>query len=425
MIDKGLFSNPHATIFVSYSGGMDSHVLLHALSQAQLPNPLVAIHVHHGLSLNADQWLAHCHKVCVSLKVPLHEYRVNAMAPKGESREAYARKLRYHVLQSQLKAGDYLVMAHHQDDQAETLLLQLFRGAGIEGLASMGEQKPFGLGHLIRPFLNYTREDLYAYAHQYQLSWVNDESNQDAAFNRNFLRHDIIPHLKRKWPGLIQSLARSARHCATAHRLIQEFMGETRPTETLCISNLKNMSVDKQILYVRRWLKSLTVSLPHEKHMYEILKLINARCDANPSVCYGNIEIRRFKGNLYVISGANEPLASCYEVRLDSPQWLPGVGSVIVSTQPLIDGQVLWIPLNACLEIRFRTFGESFHPADRVHRQTLKKLFQSWEIPPWRRQKIPLLYANQTLACVVSYGIARGFSEESICRPLKISVQVK
>lgn len=234
---------------IGYSGGLDSHVLLHALAtlfqEHNYLNRLHVIHINHGLSVNADEWSKHCTTVCQQLKISCEIISLNAKSSRGESPEAIARTLRYAALAKQLATGDYLLTAHHQDDQAETLLLQLFRGAGLKGLASMPELASFAKGYHLRPLLHFTRADLNAYARKYDLCWVDDESNSDVRYDRNYVRQTLIPHIKQRWPSFAKTLARTAQNCAEGQNLLEILAGQDLQNsqgeiaKTLSISRLK------------------------------------------------------------------------------------------------------------------------------------------------------------------------------------------
>jgi len=213
-----------AGYWVAYSGGLDSHVLLHALAavREQLPAPLVAVHVNHNLQSAAADWDAHCRAVCADLNIEYRSLSVDARHANGESPEAAARAARYRAITELLPAGQVLLTAHHQDDQAETLLLQLLRGAGPKGLAAMPESSALGQGRLLRPLLAVSRAELQAYAEQQELRWIEDPSNAQLDYDRNYLRHNILPLLQQRWPATSAVLARGARHQADAAQLLYE-----------------------------------------------------------------------------------------------------------------------------------------------------------------------------------------------------------
>ena len=195
---------------VAFSGGLDSTVLLHALAAAVADGdvPLVAIHVRHGLHEDAGKWDAHCRSVAAAFAIGFESVTVVVDRESGLGLEAAARQSRYEALQQRIQPGDWLLSAHHQDDQAETLLLNLLRGSGMAGMAGIGEMQAFGSGHLLRPLLDVSRADLQTYASSHKLAWLDDPSNADLTFDRNFLRHTILPALTERWPAASSRLAR-------------------------------------------------------------------------------------------------------------------------------------------------------------------------------------------------------------------------
>ncbi|PDP95292.1 tRNA lysidine(34) synthetase TilS, partial [Klebsiella quasipneumoniae] len=222
--------HPHRQLLLAFSGGLDSTVLLHQLVLLREQDPsltLRAVHVHHGLSAHADDWVAHCRQICQQWQVPLVVHRVT-LARGGLGIEAHARAARYQAFQDTLNAGEVLVTAQHQDDQCETLLLALKRGSGPTGLSAMAPSSAFADSRLLRPLLNETRESLRQWALAHQLSWIEDESNQDDTYDRNFLRLRVIPLLRERWPHFSEAVARSASLCAEQEQLLDEILAAER-----------------------------------------------------------------------------------------------------------------------------------------------------------------------------------------------------
>ncbi|MEM7019036.1 MAG: tRNA lysidine(34) synthetase TilS [Pseudomonadota bacterium] len=210
---------------VAYSGGIDSHVLLHLLKTSSPRSIISAVHIHHGLQSNADGWAQHCEDVCQNLDIPCQVIRVNVSQDKGASLEESARKARYVAFADLLDPNEILCMAHHADDQAETVLLRMLKGAGPNGLAGMPATRQLGNGWLWRPLLTQPRETLVAYANQHKLRWIEDTSNTDTRFDRNFLRQNILPTLKERWPGLLQTFNRTAAHQQQTSEMLKQ-LGE-------------------------------------------------------------------------------------------------------------------------------------------------------------------------------------------------------
>lgn len=404
-----------STLWIAYSGGVDSHVLLHALASLS-QRKLRALHINHGLSPNAVKWQAHCREVCAELGIPFQALSVCAKSPAGESPEAFARKARYQALAEQMEPGDYLLTAHHQDDQAETLLLQLFRGAGTKGLASMPKQISFGPGYLWRPLLAYRRDDLLVYARAQQLCWIEDESNDNTAFDRNFIRHHVLPMLQQRWPALTATLARTATHCAEADQLLDVLAAEDvkqvqgHSEAILSIDKIVSLTAGRQRHLLRYWLRQLGFAVPTEAQLKRIQRdVLSCALDANPIVRYADVEVRRYRDALYAKKqqtrvsltdlvlpwDLNEIFMLPHDQGVLRVCWEQGRGIRSLSEHE-----------RAQLTVRFRQGGEVFHPLGRQGSHPLKKLWQEWGVPPWQRNHVPLIYQGEQLICVVGYAIA-------------------
>lgn len=398
------------TIYVGYSGGLDSTVLLHALAACpELFPKLAPIHIHHGISINADAWASHCLSFCQSLHLSLQV--VSVKVENQANIEEAARTARYEAFAALITKNQCLLTAHHQDDQAETLLLHLLRGAGVKGLSGIAEIKPFCDSVLARPFLDIPRVDLESYASTHQLSWIEDESNADVYFSRNFLRHEVLPLLQTKWPGLLQNVTRTARLCRSAQANLDDLAlidypeleaGASALPDRLAIHRIQALSEARIMNVLRYWIQKHGVRLPSEDILQCVLhEVMGARIDADPLVSWDKICIKRYEGSLYLLPVAMlEPFDTNLVVAWDNfPQMLslPEGGAVIASVVSLGVG----IKEGDRVEIRFRQGGERFH----WHGQTksLKKLMQTWLIPPWSRSRIPLLYVNDELAAVLGY----------------------
>lgn len=401
-------------IFIAYSGGLDSHVLLHLLTQIRRYQPslnLNAIHINHSLSTNAKIWDQHCKKICKDLKVKYITKQVNAnIKIKDHSVEEIARNLRYEVFANILPKNAVLMTAHHANDQAETLLLQLFRGAGPKGLSAMAIKKEFAQGWLVRPLLHVSRMDLLEYAKEHKLDWIEDESNIDTKFSRNLVRHTLMPIIMQNWPGVTKVLNRVAGLCAQADELMEEFGKQdliltTETKEVINIAALKQLSIARQCNVLRFWLYSLNLPIPSEIKIQEILRTaVNSRKDANPIITWPGVQIRRFNGNLYAMSPLfihdNKAILSFdIKKKLNLPSDL-GVLSIKINKDLAKNYQ------NKKFSIRFRTGGEKVFLSKRKVTYELKKLMQEWQVPPWMRDRIPLVYCeNQIIAIPDFYAI--------------------
>jgi len=399
---------PNQTVWVAYSGGLDSHVLLslcHSLRDIFAFN-LSAIHVNHHLHQAANQWVTHCEKVCSTYQIPFVIKNIHINLKKGDSLEALAREQRYQILMEVLNPGDVLLTAHHQTDQAETLLLQLCRGAGLQGLAAMPGQRPLGQAQHLRPLLHFPRETLHAYAVQQGLQWIEDTSNAELKFSRNFLRKEIVSLLKGRWPRVEAMLSRSAKHAAESQELLEEFslmllkdLKGSLP-DTLSISKLKALSEPKQRLVLRTWIKNRGFSLPSTKKMSTLCEnILTAGKDRIPHLVWGNAEIRRYRDDLYL-----NPVTVKHDSHLDSlwdislPLMLSGIGHLAMRK---VKGSG-FAPQHAAFRVKFRQGGERLFIPGRGH-CALKTLFQEWSIPVWQRNRIPLLFSEDQCIGVVGF----------------------
>lgn len=390
---------------IALSGGLDSTVLLHLLvclgRQQALP-PLSAIHVHHGLQPAADAWPEHCRRLCAELGVPLQVEYVQVDC--GASLERAAREARYAALARQLGEGELLLTGQHRDDQAETLLLRLLRGAGVRGLASMPAQRALGRGLLLRPLLQVPRAALEAYADEQGLAWVEDPSNSDSRLARNFLRREVLPGLAPHWPYAASNLARSAAHLREAQELLDELARQDLAgvdsgnqfawfgLPSLALAPLLSLSDARQRNALRHWLAPLT-ALPDSEHWAGWRDLRDAAVDASPLWKLASGELRRADGRLWWLSGDWQAAAG------EVPQWLdptaalalPGNGQVqIVGSAPL-----------GPLQLRYRQGGEVLAVPGRGHRD-LKRLLNERGIPAFVRGRLPLLYRGDELLAVAN-----------------------
>lgn len=438
-------------LFVGYSGGLDSTVLLHVLtSHPPLRSKLIAVHVHHGISENASFWQAHCKQFCQTLGIQFMTEKV--LFDCSANIEAGARIARYSVFSSLINEEDCLVLGHHLDDQAETVLLQLFRGAGVDGLSAMPEFGQLGLGKLARPFLTHSRDELKHYAEIMKLSWIEDESNEDMHYARNYLRHKIMPLVKKKWPGVVKNMSRTAMHCQQAKRNLEVLAaidsskehnssphqifvphessllrreGENgldllkeNDTQILFLDPLHEFNVDRLANILRAWLKTNQVQIPSTITIDRIIReVFHARKDATPQVSWDNVIIRRYHNYLFLVKQSENHL-------LSSTEWTTFPLSLSLNLEKAVESttsafsrlnnnsffllarkanQGVVLPSGVKIYVTFRQGGERF----TWHGQTkrLKKLFQEWNVPPWLRDRVPLVYFDDILAVIVGYAM--------------------
>jgi tRNA(Ile)-lysidine synthase len=403
------FVPDHDRLGVAYSGGLDSSVLLHGLSRlVELPR-LYALHVDHGLQPDSAQWAAACARHCERIGIPLRQIRVaiDPAAPGGP--EARARDARYAALHAELAANDVLVTAHHEQDQAETLLLQLMRGAGPTGLAAM---RPFqvssGIRHL-RPLLAVSPDDIRAYALMHALEWVEDPSNAELDFDRNFMRHEVLPLLSGRWPAAARVIARSARLCALVADDAAAVAGadllNLLDRNRLDLERLRNLPAARRSEALRAALRGLGLAIPSARQLELALEqLLGARDDAAPLVRWPGVGIRRYRGTAWLYS---EAASERFDVAPRDPgDWdyrepaeLGAVAGRLEAVEEFGRGIGLDY-LDAVLTIRFRRGGERLRVRPGGRHRPLKKLLQETDVVPWMRRHIPLIYSGERLLAV-------------------------
>ena len=387
-----------ARVWVAYSGGLDSTVLLHRLHAAGVRH-LRALHVHHGLQRSADDWARHCRAQCRALGVPLGVLRVAIDADDPAGPEAAARQARYTALRSRMRAGDLLVTAHHRGDQAETVLLRLLRGAGVDGLAAMRPLIDFEPGHLWRPLLALPRSVLQAYAEKAGLRWIEDPHNQSPRYARSYLRQDVLPRLQQHWPQAEASLARAAGHCAQSANLLDDLaaldLAALSDAATLRVGALLRLSDARRRNLLRYWVRERGYEAPSSAALERLEReLLAAKEDAQPLLHLGRYEFRRYRDRLYLMAPLPPPpkrvvLPWNGQGRLALP---PGCGELRAAGRRN--------SARPALQVRFPQGGETLRPAAAARTRTLKNLFQEAGVPQWQRLRTPLIYCEGRLVSV-------------------------
>ena len=405
---------PQARLCVALSGGVDSVALLHACERIRAAYPslrLRAIHVNHGLQAAAAQWTEHCRSICTQLGVPFQAVELALAPPRGASVEAFARDARYQALAARLQAGEALLTAHHQDDQLETVLLQLFRGAGIAGLAAMPESVAFGSGLHLRPLLAVTRADILAFAETARFEGIEDPANESDRFDRGLLRREITPRLRARWPSVARSVARSARHAGSAQALLDQLAeidaaGAIRE-HRLPVARLLELSRARQANLLRWWIRGNGLGLPSEARLGALLDdLLTARAGAQPVVTWPRGEVRRHDGWLY----AMQPLAPAGSGPwpLESGQALAIRGVGTFELVPTIGAGFSAPRFPGPFELSLRQGGERFRPEGCPVEKSVTRWLREAGTEPWLRSRVPLLYAAGTLLAVGDNWIAAG-----------------
>jgi tRNA(Ile)-lysidine synthase len=404
-------------LYVGFSGGLDSTFLLDALIATVPAARICAVHVNHGLSPHSDDWQARCEAFCHDRGIDCRARRVRVVAA-GEGLESAARRARYAVFEQVLEAGDLLLLAHHLDDQVETVLYRLLRGSGPRGLAGMPAERGLGRGTLVRPLLHVERHRLETWAREKGLTWIEDEANRDFAFDRNFLRHRLLPVIESRWPDYRQRLARSAGLCARSDDLAGEVAGADLPALgerpeklgwSLDLGAFRRLTVARRENLLRHWVRDRGLGGPGHGVIESVLDdLLPARDDARPVVAWRGGSFRRYQGRLYLLPPL-DPVAFPDQVTWDarSPLTLPDGGRL---TAEKVDGRGLRLADGTDLLIGFRRGGERCTPEGRPGSAPLKKLAQEYCLPPWLRERVPLIHVGGSLAAVGDSFVCAGFA---------------
>ena len=415
---------------VALSGGIDSVVLLHLLHQLQKKHRFIlnAMHVHHGLSQNADKWVKFCEKLCMKLSLPLDVEYIQLPHKKSLGIEGEARRLRYEKL---LKTKtDLIVLAHHQDDQAETFLLQLIRGAGVKGLSSMAHFD--ARKKLWRPLLNQSKSDVESYAKQHKLKWIEDESNLNTDFDRNFIRSKVLPILKNRFNHIIKVISRSSAHLAEAQNLLDDlarldlksYLKSNNYKYKLQVKTLNKLSLTRAKNVLRYWLEMNNQLMPSKDLLDELLRqVLHAKKDAELKIELSKaFEIRRYKDEIYIVK-KNQNTNKNYEIvwKGESEILLPN-GSKLQFKKTKGKGIALSKLKNKKLKITNRQDKQSLKLDNKRPSKSLKNLYQESNIPPWIRKDLPLIFIDQDLAFVPHLGISTKMKSEDSEKSLEIEL---
>ena len=401
---------------VAYSGGRDSHVLLHLVASVadRLPFPVSAVHVDHGLQPDAGRWARHCEAVCAALGVDCRRLSLDLVAAAGESLEAQAREARYRALADWLGEGELLLTAHHREDQAETLLLQLLRGAGPAGLSAMPASSRLGAGRLGRPLLTVDAAELAAYARNHGLHWIEDPSNRDLRFDRNYLRHRVMPLLAARWPAMGRTLSRSARHCAEAQTLIDELaagdLQQAVEDGMLSLPALARLSPPRARTLLRSWIRGAGFRVPDSVRLDRLLReMTTAAVDRNPMVHWPGAEVRRYRDRLHLMAPLQLPDPDlCLRWDGVTPLPLPArLGRLQVrrGAEGIDPGRWRAGPVT----VRFGRLSGRLRLVGQGRSRGVKQLYQEWAVPPWDRPRLPLIHVDGALAAVADLGVCDPF----------------
>ncbi|MGF1764453.1 tRNA lysidine(34) synthetase TilS [Aliivibrio kagoshimensis] len=409
-------------IVLAFSGGIDSRVMLDLLSSFRQRFPqyrYLAVHIHHGLSQEADAWQAKCKQWTKEAGIEFATSNVEVHSGSRVSLEQAARDARYHALSQYVSAGDLLLTAQHSDDQLETFLLALKRGSGPSGLSAMAATRPFYQATLVRPLLAHSRTEIETYASQHKLEWVEDKSNQDQRFDRNFIRHEIAPPLVARWPGLRKSVARSALLCAEQELLLSELLADklTMLMGTQGELDVKRLELESERCrnyLLRQWCALHQVLMPSRVQLAEIWnKVACANQQANPLMEIHNYQVRRHQHALYLLHKHND--VSQWQASLvDSIELPDHLGVLSFSTKDKTGGSDRGLLIRTpqageVVTVKFAIEGLSAQPSGRAHSRKLKKLYQEYGVPSWARRRTPLIFYGEELAAVADLFVCKSF----------------
>lgn len=430
-------TTPEKTLIIAYSGGVDSQVLLVALAklkqQGQLPNAIVVCHVNHGLSPDADAWQAFAQKQCDSFSLPLISHKLNLKKQAQQSLEALARDARYKLLVQASNEPAIIVTGHHINDQAETFLLALKRGSGLKGLSAMPAHLKLAQHILVRPLLSLSRTDIVNYANEQQLSWIEDESNTDEHFDRNFLRHQILPLLNTRWPSINKTIARSAKHCFEAQQLLDELAQQDladcqQSPYRLSVTNLNKLSESRLKNLLRYFLSSHNLLMPTLEQLKQICQQLNADLDKSPVIQLANCCLRRFKQELYLTHIYQDlsmwkkkvnlvALSDDKPIKLSLPDELGVLHFSTYAensqTQNIWQAAIKKPAVNQQVSVRFAHENPKCLPEYRQHSRPLKKVLQELAIPPWQRKRLPFLFYDNELIAVIGQFVCKDYMADN------------
>lgn len=399
---------------VAFSGGLDSAVLLHALHALRETHShwlVRAVHIDHQLQSSSQRWSQECAQIAANLSIPFTCERVDVTESASSGLEAAARRARYAAFERELGSGEVLLTAHHADDQLETVLLALMRGSGVAGLAAMPKCAAFGAGLHARPLLNFTRGEIECWANEHGIVGTQDPSNTDQRFDRNFLRHAVVPLLKQRWPSIAHTVTRSAAHFADADALLDE-LAETDLAQVSCgaclqLTALRLLSPRRRRNLLRHWIHRAGFLLPSTRKLIALERdMLVARADSMPCVGWDGAEVRRHDDLLYLM----KPLPADFQAQViawnvDEELRLPAdLGSLrIVRSR----GKGIALGrLPSQVLIRFRQGGERLKPQHAKHHRTLKYLLHDARVLPWWRDRIPLIYVGDELIAIADLWVA-------------------
>lgn len=425
--------NSETTVQVGYSGGVDSTALLHLLHRSRelIQFRLVALHVNHGIDPQSDCWEEHCLRFCNEMKIEFRSTSLELGKQYSRVNENTARSARYSWFRSQLGTDEMLLTAHHQNDQAETFLLNLMRGAGVYGLSAIQPVQKFASGWLVRPLLDVPGDEIVDYARQHGLEFLEDASNSDLSYERNYLRHEVLPKTRQRWPSAVQQIGRSAEFLSQTRQLVDDLAkidiescrsdgsGFLSIGFQLSIDIMKSLHRYRRLNLIRYWTKIHALPQPPRDALGQFIETALTLDKEFAELCWSHYRMYRYRDDLY-LARATDSSVSLSHVVWDFNQQLTleqmGIKLVPRRSQ---DSGLSVEKLTGEVSVRLRSGGERIRLPGRKHSSSLKKLFQQHGIPPWERNQLPLIYCEDEIAAVVPWLVSDRFKakpgESGIC----------
>ncbi|WDE06937.1 tRNA lysidine(34) synthetase TilS [Thalassomonas viridans] len=435
------FFSPYAgqPVVIAYSGGVDSQVLLYALAKLKqdkrLDNPLTVCHINHGLSENAGLWQQSAELECQKLGLQLLCRQVSLDLSSSQSLEALAREARYQALQQLAPKGALIITGHHSDDQGETLLLALKRGAGLKGLSAMAYVSELGEHTLVRPLLAVSRQGIEAYARKHNLAWVEDESNRDTRFDRNFIRHQIMPLLTGRWPSILTTMQRSSEHCREGQLLLAELAQQDLALArlsagSLSVPELAKLSRARFNNLLRYFLEGHKCLMPSVEQLNQVYMQLEAQADKTPAVKIAGAWLRRYRQGLYLTRDFQDISGWQCRVQLNATgeateialpdnlgtltfsrsDDMAAIGETKAGGKHKRNSLYLRPPQpSEPVAVKFSHQNPKCLPDYRQHSRPLKKVLQELALPPWQRQRIPFVYYGETLVAAAGYFVCKDY----------------
>lgn len=398
-------------LLVAFSGGPDSSALLAAVANLAPKRRIRVVHVDHGWHADSPAWAEHCRAFAARLGLHCEVVRTEPCPQSNEGPEAAARRARYSLLAARVGSGDVLLTAHHREDQAETLLLALLRGGGVHGWAGMPEAASFGGGLHLRPWLEVPRRTLHDWLRQHGLEALDDPANDDPRFERVWLRQSVLPVLEERWPEAGRTLARAATQAAAAADAVDALAARDfvacrgRLGDTLDCSALNDLPAMRRSALVRWWLVRNGLTRPPATRLQELQhQLLSARADRNPRIAWPGGEVRRWDGEAWALA-PRPPVPADAEYAWADPRQPLQLPDRVLEPE-VLERLGVTVPAGGVLHVRYRRGGERFHLAGTPRERALKTLLADRGVPPWERDRLPLIYLDDRLVAVVGLGPA-------------------